>query len=361
MNLTWSKLPKTCFFRSKPSKQVFFFRFPESNREKKIPSHVVRRLEFLTLVFGKYPYGFLVSSYHPQVFVFTLEKSRVDFDSQEAPRFRLHACWCRFASVHGYRCRRRRTVDFRHRHGPDPFFDPPKSPWVYSRDALRQSMGALGAVPFFLGTKNPWVFSLLTKKRRYNNKFISSLDPERSWHVEVYHPHLSKMGRFASIVGSHQWKVYGFLFFAHCLLNDPLWCPCGPNGLGQVGGRFVDESGSSGDEKLSQGESSWQDCLCHVRVFLFFLWDWKTLKEQGGTSCMYIIDKVSAFFQERSYASVIVLLMLDCDSECRLKKPWKISLSDMFFISSHPELLGKLGFSTTHVGVPWRNCCQMRL
>ena len=150
-------------------------------------------------------------------------------------------------------------------------------------------------------------FFLTNKKRRYNNKFISSLNQERSWHVEVYHPHLSKMGRFASIVGSHQWKVYGFLFFAHCLLNDPLWCPCGPNGLGQVGG-LVDESGSSGmksyprDEVIA-GKIVFVSCAC---FFFFFVVRLKDIERTTGASCMYIIDKVSAFFQERSYASVIV-------------------------------------------------------
>ena len=190
---------------------------------------------------------------------------------KEAPRFRLHACWCRFASVHGYRCRRRRTRFLIH-----------QSPPEFTVVMLRQSIGSFGAVVFFLKeNQNTMGFFLTNKKRRYNNKFISSLNQERSWHVEVYHPHLSKMGRFASIVGSHQWKVYGFLFFAHCLLNDPLWCPCGPNGLGQVGG-LVDESGSSGmksyprDEVIA-GKIVFVSCTC-----FFFLWDWKTLKEQRG-------------------------------------------------------------------------------
>ena len=106
----------------------------------------------------------------------------------------------------------------------------------FFRDAKAINRGVWSCRFFLKENQNPWGFSLLTKKPRYNNKFISSLDQERSWHVEVYHSHLSKMGRFACIVGSHQWKVYGFLFFAHRLLNDPLWCPCGPNGLGQVGG-----------------------------------------------------------------------------------------------------------------------------
>ena len=121
--------------------------------------------------------------------------------------------------------------------------------------------------------------------------------------------------RLAGIVGSHQWKVYGFLFFAHCLLNDPLWCPCGPNGLGQVG-NLVDESGSSGmksyprDEVIA-GKIVFVSCAC------FFVWDWKTLKEQRGQVVCISSTRSPLFFQERSYASVIVLLMLDYDSECR--------------------------------------------
>lgn len=142
--------------------------------------------------------------------------------------------------------------------------------------------------------------------------------------------------RLAGIVGSHQWKVYGFLFFAHCLLNDPLWCPCGPNGLGQVG-NLVDESGSSGmksyprDEVIA-GKIVFVSCAC-----FFFGVRLKDIERTTGTSCMYIIDKVSAFFPRK--------VICQCHSfiDVRLwfwmqikKKPWKIKFRHVlhFFTST---------------------------
>ena len=204
-------------------------------------------------------------------------------------------------------------------------------------------------------------------------RFISSSLWERSSLLKHILP--LQIGRFASIVGSHRWKVYGFCLFAHRLLNDPLWCPCGLNGLGKVGHRlgasnrwkwmkgwsryFFCQFGSSFTAsnwisrvfhetralenenkkiRVSQGERNWQDSSRHV----FFFWieierHWKNNVDKSyvyhhtphaQTDIMryiYIYSlAITIFLCRHERASVIYsVMMLENNYECRWKL-WNI-------------------------------------
>lgn len=123
---------------------------------------------FFSPWFWKWSHGFLISP----------EKKVVDdLTWKEAPRFRLHACWCRFASVHGYRGRRRRGAgDQSDQTRTRPVFWSTKVPLSFFV-MLRQSIGAFGAVVFFQGKPKPMGFFLTNKKTTIQQQIYIQLGP----------------------------------------------------------------------------------------------------------------------------------------------------------------------------------------